>query len=64
MLHSVSDNLPFLNIRIIIFKKTKGSCTDLLSAHSFGVREQLIAHIMWQLLQALRYLQDRYILHR
>jgi serine/threonine protein kinase len=41
-----------------------GSCTDLLSVHPFGVREQLIAHIMWQLLQALRYLQDRYLLHR
>ena len=32
--------------------------------HPFGVSEQLIAHIMWQLLQALRYLQDRHILHR
>ncbi|CAF1100309.1 unnamed protein product [Adineta ricciae] len=41
-----------------------GSCTDLLFAHPFGVREQLIAHIMWQLLQALRYLQDRHVMHR
>ncbi|CAF1093516.1 unnamed protein product [Adineta steineri] len=41
-----------------------GSCADLLSVHPFGIREQLIAHIMWQLLQALRYLQDRHIMHR
>ncbi|CAF3988923.1 unnamed protein product [Rotaria sordida] len=41
-----------------------GSCADLLRAHPFGIREPLIAHIMWQLLQALRYLQDRHIVHR
>ncbi|CAF4386827.1 unnamed protein product, partial [Rotaria sordida] len=26
-----------------------GSCADLLRAHPFGIREPLIAHIMWQL---------------
>ncbi|UJR09156.1 hypothetical protein I4U23_013404 [Adineta vaga] len=41
-----------------------GSCADLLTVYPFGIREQLIAHIMWQILQALRYLQDRHIMHR
>lgn len=41
-----------------------GSCSDLLTIHSSGIREQLIAHIIWQLLQALRYLHDRHIMHR
>ena len=48
----------------MILPENSGSCADLLSVHTFGVSEQLIAHIMWQLLQALRYFQDRYILHR
>jgi len=42
----------------------KGSCTDLLNSNPYGIREQLIAHIIWQTLQALRYLQDRHIMHR
>ncbi|CAF1399294.1 unnamed protein product [Rotaria magnacalcarata] len=41
-----------------------GSCADLLCSHPFGIRESLIAHIMWQILQALRYLQDRHTVHR
>ncbi|CAF5167959.1 unnamed protein product, partial [Rotaria magnacalcarata] len=41
-----------------------GSCADLLNSNPFGVCERLIAHIMWQTLQAIRYLQDKHILHR
>ncbi|CAF3313208.1 unnamed protein product [Rotaria socialis] len=41
-----------------------GSCADLLNSNPFGVCERLIAHIIWQTLQAIRYLQDRHILHR
>lgn len=41
-----------------------GSCSDLLCIHQFGIREQLIAHIIWQVVQALRYLHDRHIMHR
>jgi len=41
-----------------------GSCSDLLNSNPYGIHEQLIAHIIWQTLQALRYLQDRHIMHR
>ncbi|CAF3597710.1 unnamed protein product [Adineta steineri] len=41
-----------------------GSCADLLNTNPYGIREQLIAHILWQTLQALRYLHDRHIIHR
>lgn len=54
----------FRHISTVTFNLPKGSCADLLFAHPFGIREQLIAHIMWQLLQALRYLQDRHVMHR
>lgn len=63
MLPLVSTNLIHRFYSHSIFD-IKGSCADLLCAHQFGIRESLIAHIMWQLLQALRYLQDRYIIHR
>ena len=41
-----------------------GSCADLLQIHSFGIREQLIGPIVWQVIQALRYLHERHIMHR
>ncbi|CAF3903044.1 unnamed protein product [Rotaria sordida] len=39
------------------------SCADLLNSNPYGKREQLIAHIIWQTLQALRYLEDKHIMH-
>ena len=41
-----------------------GSCSDLLAFHPFGIRETLIGQIIWQVIQALRYLHDRHIMHR
>ncbi|CAF3026360.1 unnamed protein product [Rotaria sp. Silwood2] len=41
-----------------------GSCADLLNSNPYGICEQLIAHIIWQTLQAICYLQDRHIMHR
>jgi serine/threonine protein kinase len=46
------------------YRYCQGSCTDLLSLHPFGIREPLISHIIWQLVQALRYLHERHIMHR
>ncbi|CAF0870008.1 unnamed protein product, partial [Didymodactylos carnosus] len=41
-----------------------GSCRDILHSNPFGIRENLIAIIMWQVVQALRYLKDKHIMHR
>lgn len=65
MLYLVRMRFFFIDLfRKYFFLKNKGSCEDLLNLNPYGISEQLIAYIIWQILQALRYLHDRHIMHR
>lgn len=59
-------NCFLLDTKLCLIKPfaTFGSCSDLLAQNPFGIRESIIALIIWQILQALRYLHDRHIMHR
>ncbi|CAF1545705.1 unnamed protein product, partial [Didymodactylos carnosus] len=41
-----------------------GSCRNILQLNPFGIKENLIGIIMWQVIQALCYLKDKHIMHR